>query len=215
MQQSLLLSNLNLVFVLHGGNTVIEGIGKNTSPPLFQPRRTLSQNALLTGSLTLCECALHQHPHPVTKAAEPDAGCVSRQPPAGLRVPTCRSSGAAPSLPASVAFAFVWVRVSRPPLCVCFSGMEDSYTVTCGLPLPCLAADAQRNGSGSHCAGEWKTRQIGIYLSATASQNVSRGCRGWRFGWCFTPSPPPPDPSVPPMHTLIKRGDALLRLRRF
>lgn len=74
--------------------------------------------------------------------------------------------------------------------------MEDSYTVTCGLPLPCLAADAQRNGSGSHCAGEWKTRQIGIYLSATASQNVSRGGVGGGGVWGgvvhpLTPTPRP------------------------
>lgn len=70
--------------------------------------------------------------------------------------------------------------------------MEDSYTVTCGLPLPCLAADAQRNGSGSHCAGECKTRQIGIYLSATASQNVSRrggGVEVWVVVHPLTPTP--------------------------
>uniref|UniRef100_A0A671VWU8 Signal peptide, CUB and EGF-like domain-containing protein 2 n=1 Tax=Sparus aurata TaxID=8175 RepID=A0A671VWU8_SPAAU len=42
---------------------------------------------------------------------------------------------------------------------------EDSYTVTCGMPLPCLA-DAQKNSSGSHCLGKYKTSQIYIYLSA-------------------------------------------------
>lgn len=109
--------------------------------------------------------------HSEAKAASSLAGgwlCVLA---AGLRVPTCRP-GRGPVGPGGRGFSLTSCEcglrfclsalVLQPSVCVCFSGMEDSYTVTCGLPLPCLAADAQRNGSGSHCAGEWKTRQIGI-----------------------------------------------------
>lgn len=165
---------------------------------------------------------MHQHPHPVTpklKRASIRLGCWLCEPAAA-----CCSS--CPYMPVvrGCSLTSCWCglrfclgpRVTASLVCVCFSGMEDSYTVTCGLPLPCLAADAQRNGSGSHCAGECKTRQIGICLSATASQKVSRGGGGPVEVWVVVhPPPPPPDPSVPPMHTMIKRGDALLRLRRF
>uniref|UniRef100_A0A8C7G3Y4 Signal peptide, CUB and EGF-like domain-containing protein 2 n=1 Tax=Oncorhynchus kisutch TaxID=8019 RepID=A0A8C7G3Y4_ONCKI len=48
------------------------------------------------------------------------------------------------------------------PLCA-FTGTEDSYTVTCGMPLPCLAG-AQRNGSGSYCLGKYTPSQICIRL---------------------------------------------------
>uniref|UniRef100_A0A8C9ZLL2 Signal peptide, CUB and EGF-like domain-containing protein 2 n=1 Tax=Sander lucioperca TaxID=283035 RepID=A0A8C9ZLL2_SANLU len=49
----------------------------------------------------------------------------------------------------------------------------DSYTVTCGMPLPCLA-DAQKNNSGLHCLGEYKTSDIYIYLSALPHKTVTR-----------------------------------------
>uniref|UniRef100_A0AAX7V644 Signal peptide, CUB and EGF-like domain-containing protein 2 n=1 Tax=Astatotilapia calliptera TaxID=8154 RepID=A0AAX7V644_ASTCA len=52
------------------------------------------------------------------------------------------------------------VPVSRPRV---FSGTEDSYTVTCGMPLPCLA-DAQKNNSGSYCLGKYRTSQIYIFF---------------------------------------------------
>uniref|UniRef100_A0A665VX94 Signal peptide, CUB and EGF-like domain-containing protein 3 n=1 Tax=Echeneis naucrates TaxID=173247 RepID=A0A665VX94_ECHNA len=59
----------------------------------------------------------------------------------------------------------ILVCVSRP---LVFSGTEDSYTVTCGMPLPCLA-DAQKNNSGLHCLAEdlyWKQLWYQVLLSA-------------------------------------------------
>lgn len=61
--------------------------------------------------------------------------------------------------------------VSRP--LVCFSGTEDSYTVTCGMPLSCLA-DAQKNNSGLYCLGKYKTSQIYIDLSALPHKTVTK-----------------------------------------
>lgn len=52
----------------------------------------------------------------------------------------------------SAVFTFVCVGLRVMASCV-LSGMEDSYTVTCGMPLPCLA-DTQRNNSGLSCLGE-------------------------------------------------------------
>ncbi|XP_036819994.1 signal peptide, CUB and EGF-like domain-containing protein 2 isoform X4 [Oncorhynchus mykiss] len=46
------------------------------------------------------------------------------------------------------------------------SGTEDSYTVTCGMPLPCLAG-AQRNGSGSYCLGPEMSSVLRIKTTAT------------------------------------------------
>lgn len=43
-----------------------------------------------------------------------------------------------------------------------FSGKEDSYTVTCGMPLPWLA-DTQKNNSGLYCLGEQKASTIYIF----------------------------------------------------
>lgn len=54
-----------------------------------------------------------------------------------------------------------------------FSGTEDSYTVTCGMPLPCLA-DAQKNNSGLYCLGKYKTSPIYIYLSALPHKTVTQ-----------------------------------------
>lgn len=53
---------------------------------------------------------------------------------------------------AFVALTFVCVSLCVMASCV-FSGTEDSYTVTCGMPLPCMA-DAQKNNSGLHCLGK-------------------------------------------------------------
>ena len=39
-------------------------------------------------------------------------------------------------------------------VCVFVSGTEDSYTLTCGMPLPCLA-EAQKNNSGLNCFGKY------------------------------------------------------------
>lgn len=105
---------------------------------------------------------------------------MSRQPVAGLRVSTCQPGGGAVlSLPVNVGPC---VTVPRVCVCVCFSGMEDSYTVTCGLPLPCLAADAQRNGSGLHCAGEWEN-ETDWHLSSRRCLTKQRG----RACWIDTP----------------------------
>lgn len=61
--------------------------------------------------------------------------------------------------------AFVALTFVSPGLCVMhscvFSGTEDSYTVTCGMPLPCLAG-IQKTNSGSHCLGKYKTSQISL-----------------------------------------------------
>lgn len=54
-----------------------------------------------------------------------------------------------------------------------FSGMEDSYTVTCGMPLPCLA-DTQKNNSGLYCLGKYHTSQIYIYLSGLPHKTVTQ-----------------------------------------
>uniref|UniRef100_A0A7N8YDY9 Signal peptide, CUB domain, EGF-like 2 n=1 Tax=Mastacembelus armatus TaxID=205130 RepID=A0A7N8YDY9_9TELE len=50
---------------------------------------------------------------------------------------------------------------------------EDSYMVTCGMPLPCFA-DAQKNNSGLHCLGKYKASQIYIYLSALPHKTVTQ-----------------------------------------
>lgn len=59
---------------------------------------------------------------------------------------------------AFVALTFVSLGLCVMLPCV-FSGTEDSYTVTCGMPLPCLAG-IQKSNSGSHCLGKYKTSQI-------------------------------------------------------
>lgn len=64
----------------------------------------------------------------------------------------------------SVHFTFVYAGPGVMASCV-FSGMEDSYTVTCGMPLPCLA-DAQRNSSGLSCLGEYLPSLIRVCLYA-------------------------------------------------
>lgn len=51
-----------------------------------------------------------------------------------------------------MAFTFVCVGLHVTALCM-FSGTEDSYTVTCGMPLPCLA-DSQKDNSGLYCLGK-------------------------------------------------------------
>lgn len=72
--------------------------------------------------------------------------------------------------------AFVALTLVSVGLCVMascvFSGTEDSYTVTCGMPLPCLA-DAQKNNSGLYCLGEYKTSQI--YLCDLLHKNSNSG----------------------------------------
>lgn len=60
----------------------------------------------------------------------------------------------------SAVFTFVCVGLRVMASCV-FSGMEDSYTVTCGMPLPCLA-DTQRNNSGLSCVGEYLASPLSI-----------------------------------------------------
>uniref|UniRef100_A0A7N6ACL4 Signal peptide, CUB and EGF-like domain-containing protein 2 n=1 Tax=Anabas testudineus TaxID=64144 RepID=A0A7N6ACL4_ANATE len=64
---------------------------------------------------------------------------------------------------AFVAQTFVCVSLCVMASCV-FSGTEDSYTVTCGMPLPCMA-DAQKNNSGLHCIGKYKTSRMHIHLT--------------------------------------------------
>lgn len=71
-----------------------------------------------------------------------------------------------------VALTFVCVGLRVMASCV-FSGMEDSYTVTCGMPLPCLV-DTQKNNSGLYCLGKYQTSQIYIYLSALPHKTVTR-----------------------------------------
>lgn len=56
-------------------------------------------------------------------------------------------------------------------------GTEDSYTVTCGMPLPCLA-DAQKNNSGLYCLGTYHTSKIYIHLSALPHKAVTQTQRG-------------------------------------
>lgn len=56
------------------------------------------------------------------------------------------------------AFCCPLVFVTRQ--CV-FAGNEDSYTVTCGMPLLC-STGRQKNESGSHCLGKYTIFQIGI-----------------------------------------------------
>ncbi|CDQ85449.1 unnamed protein product [Oncorhynchus mykiss] len=54
------------------------------------------------------------------------------------------------------------------------SGTEDSYTVTCGMPLPCLAG-AQRNGSGSYCLGNvLRIKTTATFKSGTGMCNLKR-----------------------------------------
>lgn len=71
-----------------------------------------------------------------------------------------------------VALTFVCVGLCVMASCV-FSGMEDSYTVTCGMPLPCLA-DTQKNSSGLYCLGKYHTSQIYIYLSGLPHKTVTQ-----------------------------------------
>uniref|UniRef100_A0A672JCJ1 Signal peptide, CUB and EGF-like domain-containing protein 2 n=1 Tax=Salarias fasciatus TaxID=181472 RepID=A0A672JCJ1_SALFA len=52
-----------------------------------------------------------------------------------------------------------------------FSGTEDSYTVTCGMPLPCLA-DAQKNNSGLYCLGKYPTSRDSSFRPATQNSNA-------------------------------------------
>lgn len=89
-----------------------------------------------------------------------------------LRVPT-RRLFALTEL-AFVPLTFVCVGLCVAASCV-FSGTEDSYTVTCGMPLPCLA-DAQKNNSGLYCLGKYKTSQIYIsfFLSALPHKTVTQ-----------------------------------------
>ncbi|KAM9423584.1 signal peptide, CUB and EGF-like domain-containing protein 2 isoform 3-T3 [Salvelinus alpinus] len=53
------------------------------------------------------------------------------------------------------------------------SGMEDSYTVTCGMPLPCLAG-AQRNGSSSYCLGPEMSSVLRIKTTATFKSGTGK-----------------------------------------
>ncbi|XP_034737616.1 signal peptide, CUB and EGF-like domain-containing protein 2 isoform X1 [Etheostoma cragini] len=58
------------------------------------------------------------------------------------------------------------------------SGTEDSYTVTCGMPLPCMA-DAQKNNSGLHCLGPEmvivpRIKTTATFKSSTAKCNLKR-----------------------------------------
>ncbi|XP_047218352.1 signal peptide, CUB and EGF-like domain-containing protein 2 [Girardinichthys multiradiatus] len=58
------------------------------------------------------------------------------------------------------------------------SGTEDSYTVTCGMPLPCLAG-AQKSNSDSHClgtekAGVQRIKTTATFKSGTAKCNLKR-----------------------------------------
>jgi len=73
---------------------------------------------------------------------------------------------------AFVVLTFVSVGLCVMASCV-FSGTEDSYTVTCGMPLPCLTG-AQKNNSGLYCLGKYKTSQIYINLSALPYKTVTQ-----------------------------------------
>uniref|UniRef100_A0A673CTY7 Signal peptide, CUB and EGF-like domain-containing protein 2 n=1 Tax=Sphaeramia orbicularis TaxID=375764 RepID=A0A673CTY7_9TELE len=56
------------------------------------------------------------------------------------------------------------------------SGTEDSYTVTCGMPLPCLA-DAQKDNSGLYCPetpGVPRIRTTATFKSGTGKCNLKR-----------------------------------------
>eukprot|EP00063_Salmo_salar_P007835 XP_013982670.1 PREDICTED: signal peptide, CUB and EGF-like domain-containing protein 2 isoform X5 [Salmo salar] len=53
------------------------------------------------------------------------------------------------------------------------SGTEDSYTVNCGMPLPCLAG-AQRNGSGSYCLGPEMSSVLRIKTTATFKSGTGK-----------------------------------------
>ncbi|MEQ2251397.1 Signal peptide, CUB and EGF-like domain-containing protein 2 [Ilyodon furcidens] len=58
------------------------------------------------------------------------------------------------------------------------SGTEDSYTVTCGIPLPCLAG-VQKSNSDSHClgtekAGVQRIKTTATFKSGTAKCNLKR-----------------------------------------
>uniref|UniRef100_A0A674A7W3 Signal peptide, CUB and EGF-like domain-containing protein 2 n=1 Tax=Salmo trutta TaxID=8032 RepID=A0A674A7W3_SALTR len=69
------------------------------------------------------------------------------------------------------------------PLCA-FTGTEDSYTVNCGMPLPCLAG-AQRNGSGSYCLGKFTPSQICINLCHSICVSVYFST-GMCVGFCLS-----------------------------
>uniref|UniRef100_A0A8C2X9P8 Signal peptide, CUB domain, EGF-like 2 n=1 Tax=Cyclopterus lumpus TaxID=8103 RepID=A0A8C2X9P8_CYCLU len=101
--------------------------------------------------------------HPCYKLHWNKKDCIGKPVPLpnmALRVPT-RCLFTLSDL-AFVALTFVCVGLRVTAFCV-FAGTEDSYTVTCGMPLPCLA-DAQRNNSGLHCLGKYKISQIYIFL---------------------------------------------------
>uniref|UniRef100_A0A3Q2P3T4 Signal peptide, CUB domain, EGF-like 2 n=1 Tax=Fundulus heteroclitus TaxID=8078 RepID=A0A3Q2P3T4_FUNHE len=51
------------------------------------------------------------------------------------------------------------------------SGMEDSYTVTCGMPLPCLAGVQKSNGEK---AGVQRIKTTATFKSGTAKCNLKR-----------------------------------------
>lgn len=85
-----------------------------------------------------------------------------------LHVSTC-CLFAFPNL-AFVTLTFVCVGLCVMASCV-FSGTEDSYTVTCGMPLPCLA-DTQKNNSGSHCLGKYTDLHLSFH---SATQNGQLG----------------------------------------
>uniref|UniRef100_A0A6Q2ZBV6 Signal peptide, CUB domain, EGF-like 2 n=1 Tax=Esox lucius TaxID=8010 RepID=A0A6Q2ZBV6_ESOLU len=54
------------------------------------------------------------------------------------------------------------------------SGMEDSYTVTCGMPRPCLAG-GQRNESSSYCLGNVpRIKTTATFKSGTGKCNLKR-----------------------------------------
>ncbi|TTL88679.1 Signal peptide, CUB and EGF-like domain-containing protein 2 [Bagarius yarrelli] len=54
------------------------------------------------------------------------------------------------------------------------NGAEDSYTVTCGLPLPGVSGGGQRGDGGPHCSGKFTHAPLSLltYKKVLATENV-------------------------------------------
>lgn len=95
---------------------------------------------------TLPQC--HHLPDPLSTAVS--RGAVSTASwPASLRFISAVVS--LPSYPVLHTFDMHYIFSDTLPSSV---GAEDSYTVTCGMPLPCLAGGHWKE-NGSYCPGEW------------------------------------------------------------
>uniref|UniRef100_A0AAQ5YC15 Signal peptide, CUB and EGF-like domain-containing protein 2 n=1 Tax=Amphiprion ocellaris TaxID=80972 RepID=A0AAQ5YC15_AMPOC len=65
-----------------------------------------------------------------------------------------------------------YMRGTTAERCCPLSLEIDSYTVTCGMPLPCLA-DAQKNNSGLYCLGKYKTSDLHLSFCSVTRNSYS------------------------------------------